>query len=303
MFFKRQRIDPTNKQGAMPKACKPDQCRNPKTGRCVKKSGPIGRAIAAAATERKNKKQRERRAALKACKPPQVRNPETNRCKKKTRAPARARAKPQPQPQPAAATTYIALGNVKTRQACVRDYETKRVLGEGQFGTVVDACKSDDCRFVLKVQPLIHPRIHGMVTRSFKDEVRVSKIAAGLGISPEIHDAWECGGNGFIVMDKVDGPTLAQALPRMDRNSINAFAFIALDALDKAHKKGVMHRDLHGENIMIASGGGVMFIDWGLEPESHFTPVHDKFLMLTHAFQMLPSQAQNVLETWRPVSK
>jgi hypothetical protein len=72
---------PTRKKRS-PKPCSPDQIRNPKTNRCVKKSGAIGRKILSS----RRRKTSGGKRRLKPCSPDQVRNPETNRCVKKSGA-------------------------------------------------------------------------------------------------------------------------------------------------------------------------------------------------------------------------
>jgi tRNA A-37 threonylcarbamoyl transferase component Bud32 len=59
--------------------CRSGQIRNPKTGRCVKRSGAIGRAIA-------SRRRRARSKSKKPCTSSQIRNPKTGRCVKRTGA-------------------------------------------------------------------------------------------------------------------------------------------------------------------------------------------------------------------------
>jgi hypothetical protein len=111
--------------------CKADQIRNPKTGRCVKKTGKIGKEILAKRSS-KSKSSSPRRISprkisikKKDCKPNQIRNPRTGRCvskrgkigkavlakrvrsRSKTRSPLRARSFILPVPRTAKARTHI----------------------------------------------------------------------------------------------------------------------------------------------------------------------------------------------------
>ena len=64
--------------------CKSNQIRNPKSGRCVKKTGKIGRELSRGRRSRSisPKRLRSPSPTLKICKENQIRNPKTNRCVK-----------------------------------------------------------------------------------------------------------------------------------------------------------------------------------------------------------------------------
>lgn len=80
-----------------------------------------------------------------------------------------------------------------------------------------------------------------------------------------IHDVGEMDGVPFIVMELLEGETLAARLERgplaMD-GALVAAGQIA-EALDAAHRKGVVHRDLKPSNIMLTASG-VKLLDFGL---------------------------------------
>ena len=80
-----------------------------------------------------------------------------------------------------------------------------------------------------------------------------------------IHDVGDVDGVPFLVMELLEGETLAGRLERgplpMDR-ALVAASQIA-EALDAAHKKGVVHRDLKPSNVMLTASG-VKLLDFGL---------------------------------------
>ncbi|HXV68171.1 MAG TPA: protein kinase [Nitrospira sp.] len=80
-----------------------------------------------------------------------------------------------------------------------------------------------------------------------------------------LHDVGEQDGVYFFVMELVEGETLESRLAR-DRLSLGKaleYAIQIADALDKAHRKGVVHRDLKPGNIMLTKSG-VKLLDFGL---------------------------------------
>jgi serine/threonine-protein kinase len=94
-----------------------------------------------------------------------------------------------------------------------------------------------------------------------------------------VYDVLEADGRPFIVMEFVEGETLASLLARGRLPLERALALgIALcDALSAAHASGVIHRDLKPGNVMITPAGAVKVLDFGLaktpgaEPQTAIT--------------------------------
>jgi serine/threonine protein kinase len=83
-------------------------------------------------------------------------------------------------------------------------------------------------------------------------------------------------GLGYLVMELIDGPTLAERI-KADRTKADrtreiplpltdalAIASQIADALDAAHQKGIVHRDLKPTNIKVSENGTVKVLDFGL---------------------------------------
>ena len=70
----------------------------------------------------------------------------------------------------------------------------------------------------------------------------------------------------FISMELVSGETLRSLLDRrdVDRRRLLDYAAQVADALTAAHGAGIVHRDLKPENVMVAEGGYVKLLDFGL---------------------------------------
>jgi tRNA A-37 threonylcarbamoyl transferase component Bud32 len=146
-------------------------------------------------------------------------------------------------------------------------YEIVRPLGHGGMGTVYLARERALERFVaIKVlRPELADAQQGR--ERFRREARVAAQLSHPGILP-LHTFGEVGGVWYFVMGYVRGATLAERLrverrlPRADAQRILAEL---VDALDCAHRSGVIHRDIKPANILLdADTGRAMLADFGI---------------------------------------
>src|SRR5712691_704714 len=81
-----------------------------------------------------------------------------------------------------------------------------------------------------------------------------------------LHDIGEHGELGYLVMEFVEGETLAERLLRapLPLDEFLRYATEIADALEAAHGRGIVHRDLKPSNVMITSRGSVKILDFGL---------------------------------------
>lgn len=81
-----------------------------------------------------------------------------------------------------------------------------------------------------------------------------------------LHGLEDIDGPRFLVMELVEGETLAQRIARVTVPIDEALALFqqVADGLEEAHEKGVIHRDLKPSNIMITLRGGIKILDFGL---------------------------------------
>src|SRR4030042_2072135 len=82
----------------------------------------------------------------------------------------------------------------------------------------------------------------------------------------EIHDEGE---NPFIVMEYVEGKNLRERMREksglnITLNKVIDYAVQIAEALNIAHNKGIVHRDIKSENIMVTDDGRVKVMDFGL---------------------------------------
>ena len=89
----------------------------------------------------------------------------------------------------------------------------------------------------------------------FNREARASGVLAHPAIVP-VFDVGECGGAPFLVMEFVEGRTLAEAIKKGERFTLDRvcdFGQQLADALGYAHRQGVIHRDIKPANILLTS--------------------------------------------------
>src|SRR5712692_9599835 len=81
-----------------------------------------------------------------------------------------------------------------------------------------------------------------------------------------VHDFDAQEGVDFLVMEHVEGETLARKLERgaLPLPEVVAFGVQIAEALEEAHERDVIHRDLKPGNVMIGPKGRVKVLDFGL---------------------------------------
>jgi serine/threonine protein kinase len=143
-------------------------------------------------------------------------------------------------------------------------YEISGLLGAGGMGEVYKARDTRLDRIVaIKVLPADISADRDRRTR-FERE---AKTIAGL-THPHIctlHDVGEHAGSMFLVMEHLQGQTLARRLENgpLPVDQALTIAIEIGDALSAAHRHGVVHRDLKPGNVMLAKAGAKL-LDFGL---------------------------------------
>src|SRR6476620_717758 len=93
--------------------------------------------------------------------------------------------------------------------------------------------------------------------------------AASILRSPNIavtYDIAEDSGTDFIVMEYVDGELLSSRIARgpIPLREVIEIGIQVADALDEAHSRGIIHRDIKSANLMRTERGLVKVLDFGL---------------------------------------
>jgi hypothetical protein len=147
----------------------------------------------------------------------------------------------------------------------IAHYRVLELLGRGGMGEVYAA---DDLRLRRKVAlKVLPPAMAASAERRRRFEREAQAIAAlnHPGIVT-IHSVEHVDGIAFLTMELVEGKTLAESVPAGGL-SLQEFMRIAIplaDAVNAAHERGIMHRDLKPGNVMVTRDGRVKVLDFGL---------------------------------------
>jgi eukaryotic-like serine/threonine-protein kinase len=150
-------------------------------------------------------------------------------------------------------------------------YEILTPLGAGGMGEVYKARDTRLERTVaIKVLPPDTSRDPEVRAR-FEREARAIAALDHPHICA-LHDVGEQGGVDYLVMQHLEGETLASRLARtkdpLPLNQVVKIAIEISDGLDKAHRAGITHRDLKPANIMLTKAGATL-LDFGLAKLRH----------------------------------
>ncbi|MCG6928357.1 MAG: protein kinase [Acidobacteria bacterium] len=143
-------------------------------------------------------------------------------------------------------------------------YEILGSLGAGGMGEVYRARDTRlDRTVAIKVLPQ-HMSASPEIKQRFAREAKVISSLSHPHICT-LHDVGQHEGIDFLVMEHLEGETLAQRVSQgpLPMEQVLELGSQIADALDKAHKSGVIHRDLKPGNIMLTAGG-VKLLDFGL---------------------------------------
>jgi len=163
-------------------------------------------------------------------------------------------------------------------------YEILSAIGAGGMGEVYRARDTRLDRIVaIKVLPT-HLADRSELRERFEREART---IASLN-HPHICTLFDIGqedGIDYLVMEYLEGETLAQRLQKgpLPLEQVPQYAIEISDALDKAHRKGVTHRDLKPGNIMLTKSG-TKLLDFGLAKlKQEVAPANTQFSQLPTA--------------------
>ena len=170
---------------------------------------------------------------------------------------------------------YYIIMDLKIGQIVNHRYEITRMLGEGATSTVYLVRDKKDVGMVWALKQLTHSPTEDERDSLFREISFLSSLSHENLVHLEdyfVEDGWD-----FLVMERVDGPTLEdiiqsskETIPEID---VVEYAIQICRVLSYLHrqKPPIVYRDLKPANIMITVPGQLKLIDLGIA--RHFNPM------------------------------
>ncbi|MEV7908188.1 serine/threonine-protein kinase, partial [Streptomyces anulatus] len=140
-------------------------------------------------------------------------------------------------------------------------------LGEGGMGTVWLADDVMLGRRVALKEVVLAPYGEKLSVRTER-ALREARAAASIGHPGivDIYDVFLEDGRPWIVMAYIKGRSLLELIGDggLGEREVARIGIRVLEALDAAHRAGVVHRDVKPANIVIGEGGKVFLVDFGI---------------------------------------
>ncbi|MFC6515239.1 serine/threonine-protein kinase [Streptomyces goshikiensis] len=149
-------------------------------------------------------------------------------------------------------------------------YRLGAVLGKGGMGTVWRAedetlgrtVAVKELRFSTGVDEDEKRRL---ITRTLREAKAIARIRSGGAVT--VYDVVDEDGRPWIVMELIEGPSLAEFIRERGTLTPRRAAEVGLAVLDvlrAAHGQGILHRDVKPSNVLIAGNGRVILTDFGI---------------------------------------
>ncbi|KAI8565796.1 hypothetical protein RHMOL_Rhmol03G0289400 [Rhododendron molle] len=145
-------------------------------------------------------------------------------------------------------------------------YQIGRTIGEGTFAKVKLAVNTENRQYVAIKIIDKHMVVENNLTNQVKSEIRTMKLLRHPNIV-RIHEVIGTKTKIHIVMEYVSGGQLSERMSyvgRLDEKHARKHFQQLIDAVDYCHCRGVYHRDLKPQNLLLGSKDNLKVSDFGL---------------------------------------
>jgi serine/threonine protein kinase len=174
-------------------------------------------------------------------------------------------------------------------------YRLVRMIGSGGMGTVWEA-EDETLGRPVAVKVLSESLAAGEhAVRRFEREAQAAARLSGPYIAA-VYDFGRSDGRPYIVMELVPGETLADRLARegpLPPLEASRIATRVAEALEEAHRAGIVHRDVKPGNVMLTPAGDVKVMDFGIAAAAWAERVTTPGLVLGTPSYLAPEQAKS----------
>ncbi len=182
-------------------------------------------------------------------------------------------------------------------------YKIERLIGRGGMGVVFEACQTTPIQRQVALKLINTELSSGDSVRRFDNERQALALLSHPNIARVFDAAATADGRPFFVMELIEGPSITEFC---ESNRLGVHDRIELflgvcDAVEHAHQKGILHRDIKPTNILVTGSRECpepKVIDFGLARIANVTGGHRAFQTASDAIigtweYMSPEQARS----------
>ncbi len=133
------------------------------------------------------------------------------------------------------------------------DAQKLKYIGSGEYGSIYQLDEKRCIKFINVTHTL-----NNLKYVDFLKEITMSTIAGSIGVAPKIYDTYVCVNDedsscyGIIYMEYIQGMTLTNYLYKIhSKETKNKLRKLLEEKIIKLHNAGIMHNDLHSDNVMV----------------------------------------------------
>ncbi len=179
------------------------------------------------------------------------------------------------------------------------DYKILKEIGKGGMARIYTAMQPLLNRIVV-----IKEMSKGLMSEAHSRFKREAIICANLHHKNviEIYDYFKDGSANYLVMEYIEGMSLAEIIEKeapLHPQLAAAIAHEVCQALQCAHREGIIHRDIKPKNILISKEGAVKLSDFGVARDLDAPDLTTTGMIIGTPFYMSPEQASGGKTTFQ----